>query len=230
MNKSSILVIDDEPQIRKLLNIVLESNGFRVSSAETGQGGISLAASLQPDIILLDIGLPDKHGMDILRDLRQWYTKPILILSVQNTEEDIVRALDYGADDYITKPFRTGELLARIRTSLRRQNTTANSSTKVSSGIITIDFEARTVLCKGSNLKLTSTEYNLLALFIRNEGKVLTHAYLLREIWGAGYQSETQYLRVFVGQLRRKIEEDPNRPKMILTESGVGYRYISESV
>ncbi|MDZ4748923.1 MAG: response regulator [Saprospiraceae bacterium] len=229
MNKPSILVIDDEPQIRKLLNIVLESNGFKVSNAAEGREGVSLAASLQPDLILLDIGLPDRNGLDILQDLRQWYTKPILILSVQNREEDIVGALDHGADDYITKPFRTGELLARIRTSLRRQITTNNSS-KLVSGIISIDFEARTVLCNGTNLKLTTTEYNLLALFVKNDGKVLTHGYLLKEIWGTGYQSETQYLRVFVAQLRKKIEADSNQPKLILTESGVGYRFTSGSL
>ncbi|MEO6131342.1 MAG: response regulator [Saprospiraceae bacterium] len=229
MNKPAILVIDDEPQIRKLLNIVLESNGFKVSNAAKGKEGVSLAASLQPDLILLDIGLPDRNGLDILRDLRQWYSKPILILSVQNREEDIVGALDLGADDYITKPFRTGELLARIRTSLRRQ-ITANSSSKLVSGIISIDFEARTVLCDGTNLKLTTTEYNLLALFVKNDGKVLTHGYLLKEIWGGGYQSETQYLRVFVAQLRKKIEVDPNQPKLILTESGVGYRFTSGSL
>lgn len=226
MNKPTILIIDDEPQIRKLLNIVLESNGFKVSSAATGMTGISLAASIQPDLILLDIGLPDKNGMGILKDLRQWYSKPILILSVQNREEDIVGALDQGADDYITKPFRTGELLARIRTSLRRQITTTSSS-KLVSGNISIDFEARTVLCNGINLKLTTTEYNLLVLFVKNDGKVLTHSYILKEIWGNGYQSETQYLRVFVGQLRKKIEVDPNQPKLIITESGVGYRFIS---
>jgi len=229
MNKPSILVIDDEPQIRKLLNIVLESNGFKVSNAAEGREGVSLAASLQPDLILLDIGLPDRNGLDILQDLRQWYTKPILILSVQNREEDIVGALDHGADDYITKPFRTGELLARIRTSLRRQITT-NISSKLVSGIISIDFEARTVLCNGTNLKLTTTEYNLLALFVKNDGKVLTHGYLLKEIWGIGYQSETQYLRVFVAQLRKKIEADSNHPKLILTESGVGYRFTSGSL
>lgn len=222
-------MIDDEPQIRKLLNIVLESNGFKVSNAAEGREGVSLAASLQPDLILLDIGLPDRNGLDILQDLRQWYTKPILILSVQNREEDIVGALDHGADDYITKPFRTGELLARIRTSLRRQITTNNSS-KLVSGIISIDFEARTVLCNGTNLKLTTTEYNLLALFVKNDGKVLTHGYLLKEIWGTGYQSETQYLRVFVAQLRKKIEADSNQPKLILTESGVGYRFTSGSL
>jgi two-component system KDP operon response regulator KdpE len=229
MNRSSILVIDDEPQIRKLLNIVLQSNGFKVTEAATGMNGVSLAASIQPDLILLDIGLPDKNGMDILKDLRQWYIKPILILSVQNSEEDIVGALDRGADDYITKPFRTGELLARIRTSLRRQTTTSSNS-KLVSGNISIDFESRTVLCNGTSLKLTTTEYNLLALFVRNDGKVLTHGYLLKEIWGSGYQSETQYLRVFVGQLRKKIEEDPNQPKLILTESGIGYRFTSGSL
>jgi two-component system KDP operon response regulator KdpE len=227
MNKPSILVIDDEPQIRKLLNIVLENNGFRVTNAETGLKGISLAASIQPDLILLDIGLPDKNGIDVLQDLKQWFFNPILILSVQNKEEDIVGALDQGADDYITKPFRTGELLARIRTSLRRQTTTSTISNKLVSGVISIDFEARTVLCNGTNLKLTTKEYNLLALFVKNDGKVLTHGYLLKEIWGNGYQSETQYLRVFVGQLRKKIEIDPNQPKLILTESGVGYRFTS---
>lgn len=228
MNKPTILVIDDEPQIRKMLQIVLENSGYKVSNAATGMNGISLAASLQPDLILLDIGLPDRNGLDILNDLRQWYKKPILILSVFNKEEDIVGALDFGADDYITKPFRTGELLARIRTSMRRQ-TSPNSSSKFDAGNITIDLETRTVLCNGENLKLTSTEYNLLTLFIQNDGKVLTHGYLLKEIWGEGYQSETQYLRVFVAQLRKKIEVDPNEPKHILTESGVGYRFISGS-
>ena len=229
MNRPAILVIDDEPQIRKLLQIVLESNGFKVSTAANGMNGISLAASQQPDLILLDIGLPDKNGIDILQDLRQWYRKPILILSVQNREEDIVGALDFGADDYITKPFRTGELLARIRTSLRRE-ITANTSSKLVLGVISIDFEARLVTCNRNVLKLTTTEYNLLALFMKNDGKVLTHGFILREIWGNGYQSETQYLRVFVGQLRKKIEVDPNQPKLILTESGVGYRFTSGGI
>jgi len=227
MNKSAILLIDDEPQIRKLLTIVLESNAYSVSNAPNGLNGISLAASLQPDLILLDIGLPDRSGFEILEELRQWYVNPIMILSVQNREEDIVKALDLGADDYLTKPFRTGELLARIRTLLRRQAKSSQSS-KIVSGSISIDFEARTVVCKGVHLKLTATEYNLLALFLKNDGKVLTHSYLLKEIWGVGYQSETQYLRVFVGQLRKKLEVDPNQPKYILTESGVGYRFVSD--
>lgn len=228
MNKSEILIIDDEPQIRKLLSIVLESDGYKVYTAETGLEGISLAASRKPDIILLDLGLPDKRGLDVLKDLRSWFLQPIVIISVQNREEDIIGALDLGADDYITKPFRTGELLARTRATLRRQ--TKNKGTSIfTSGPITMDLEARTVICNGNNLKLTATEFHLLTLFVTNEGKVLTHMYLLKEVWGDGYQSETQYLRVFVGQLRRKIEINPNRPKHILTESGIGYRFVSDS-
>lgn len=228
MNKTEILVIDDEPQIQKLLTIILESNGYKVAIATSGAEGISLAASIQPDLILLDIGLPDRNGIELLRDLRQWYPNPILILSVMNSEEDIVQALDYGADDYVTKPFRSGELLARIRASIRRKLKNHVSS-KATYGNISIDFEARTVLLNGISLKLTATEYNLLSLFIRNDGKVLTHSYILREIWGVGYQAETQYLRVFVAQLRKKIEFNPDQPKHIITESGVGYRFVSDS-
>lgn len=228
MNKPEILIIDDEPQIRKLLSIVLESDGYRVWSALTGMDGLTLAASRKPDMILLDLGLPDKSGFDVLKELRRWYLKPILIISVQNREGDIINALDLGADDYITKPFRTGELLARTRAALRRQ-TKNNGNSKLVSEPITIDLEARTVICNGSTLKLTATEYHLLTLFVTNEGKVLTHMYLLKEVWGDAYQSKTQYLRVFVGQLRRKIEKDPNQPKYILTESGVGYRFVSDN-
>ena len=228
MNRPEILVIDDEPQIRKLLHIVLESDGYRVVSTDTATDGISLAASRQPDLILLDLGLPDRSGFDVLKDLRQWFVKSIMILSVINREEDIVRALDMGADDYITKPFRTGELLARTRTSIRRQSKSDGSS-KIVSGSITIDFEARTVFSNGVPLKFTVTEYNLLSLFIRNEGKVLTHGYLLKEVWGSAFQTETQYLRVFVGQLRKKIEKNANHPRFILTESGVGYRFVSDN-
>lgn len=229
MSKPEILVIDDEPQIRKLLNIVLESNGFKVLVAATGLDGIALAASRQPDLILLDLGLPDQSGFDVLEDLRQWFVKPIIIISVQNREEEIIRALDLGADDYITKPFRTGELLARTRTSLRRQYK-GNGNSTIASGPFKIDLEARTIYFNGIYLKLTATEYDLMSLFLRNEGKVLTHAYLLKEIWGDAYKSETQYLRVFVGQLRKKIEKNANHPNHILTESGVGYRFVSDIV
>jgi two-component system KDP operon response regulator KdpE len=225
MNKAEILVIDDEAPIRKLLEITLESNDYKVWLAETGKEGILLAVNHPPELILLDIGLPDKSGHDVLKELRAWYNKAIIILSVQNSEEDIVRALDNGATDYLTKPFRNAELLARIRSVIRRNQTNDDSSI-FSCGNLQIDFGARIIKLNGEQLKLTATEYNLLSLFMKNEGRVLTHQYILKEIWGIGYQTETQYLRVFVGTLRKKIEENPNQPKHIITESGVGYRFI----
>ncbi|WP_111309382.1 response regulator [Confluentibacter sediminis] len=224
MNKAEILIIDDEPQIRKLLQINLESNGYKVVQASTGKEGLIVSASHPPDLILLDIGLPDKSGHQILKELREWYNKPIIILSVQDNEADIVSALDNGATDYLTKPFRTGELLARIRSAIKRSQNTENNST-ILCGDIEIDLIARIVKRKEDIVKLTSTEYNLLALFAKNEGKVLTHQFILKEIWGYSYQTETQYLRVFVGTLRKKIEENPNNPQHIITESGVGYRF-----
>lgn len=224
MNKAEILIIDDEPQIRKLLQINLESNDYKVIHASTGKEGLILAAGHPPELILLDIGLPDKNGHEILKELREWYSKPIIMLSVQDSETDIVTALDNGATDYLTKPFRSGELLARIRSAIRRSQITDNSSIIVC-GNIEIDLLARIVKKEGEIVKLTSTEYNLLALFMKNEGKVLTHHYILKDIWGVGYQTETQYLRVFVGTLRKKIEENHNNPQHIITESGVGYRF-----
>jgi len=224
MNKTEILIIDDEPQIRKLLEITLESNGYKVVQAETGKEGVIQAASHPPELILLDIGLPDKSGHEILKELRQWYNKSIIILSVQNNETDIVTALDNGATDYLSKPFRTAELLARIRSAIRR-NQTPNNTTVVDAGDLQIDLAARTVKKNNEVLKLTSTEFNLISLFARNEGRVLTHRFILKEIWGVGYQTETQYLRVFVGSLRKKIEDNPNNPLHIITESGVGYRF-----
>jgi two-component system, OmpR family, KDP operon response regulator KdpE len=224
MNKPEVLIIDDEPQIRKLLEITLESNDYKVWQAETGKEGIILAANHPAELILLDIGLPDKSGHEILKELRIWYHKPIIILSVQNTEADIVKALDNGATDYLTKPFRNAELLARMRSAIRRNQPQLNNHIE-SFGDLQIDFVARTVKRNHEILKFTSTEYNLLALFAQNEGRVLTHQYLLKEIWGVGYQTETQYLRVFVATLRKKIESNPNQPKHIITESGVGYRF-----
>jgi len=224
MNKANILVIDDESQIRKLLQISLESNDYNVLQASTGKEGLILSANHPPDLILLDIGLPDKSGHEILKELRGWYNNPIIILSVQDNETDIVSALDNGATDYLTKPFRTGELLARIRSAIRRSQNVENNTTIIC-GDIKIDLVARIVKRKEETIKLTSTEYNLLALFARNEGKVLTHQFILKEIWGYSYQAETQYLRVFVGNLRKKLEENPNNPQHIITESGVGYRF-----
>lgn len=224
MNKAEILVIDDEAQIRKLLEITLESNDFKVIQAETGKQGVLLAANHAPDLILLDLGLPDKSGHEILKELRTWYTKSIIILSVIDQEEDIVKALDNGATDYLTKPFRSAELMARIRAAIRR-NSSENNAVISQFNDLEIDVVSRTVKKNNEFLKLTSTEFNLLALFIKNEGRVLTHQYILKEIWGVGSQTETQYLRVFVGTLRKKIEENPNHPQHIITESGVGYRF-----
>jgi len=224
MNKAEILIIDDEPQIRKLLEIALESNDYKVLQAETGKEGVIQAANHPPELILLDIGLPDKSGHEILKELRQWYNKAIIILSVQNDETDIVAALDNGATDYLTKPFRTVELLARIRSAIRRNQTT-NDTFVVEAGDLQIDLMARTVRKTKELVKLTGTEFNLISLFARNEGRVLTHQFILKEIWGVPYQTETQYLRVFVASLRKKIEENPNQPMHIITESGVGYRF-----
>lgn len=225
MNKAEILIIDDEPQIRKLLEITLESNDYKVLQAETGKAGIILAANHPPELILLDIGLPDKSGHEVLKELRTWYHKSIIILSVQNNETDIVSALDNGATDYLTKPFRSAELLARIRSAIRR-NLTGNTNNRLICGDLEIEIAARVVKKDNEILKLTATEFNLLVLFAKNEGRVLTHQYILKEIWGVGSQTETQYLRVFVGTLRKKIETNHNKPQHIFTESGVGYRFI----
>lgn len=225
MNKAEILVIDDEPQIRKLLEIMLESNDYNVWQADTGQTGIILAAQHPPDLILLDIGLPDKSGHDVLRELRTWYNQSIIILSVLNNEDDIVLALDHGATDYLTKPFRNAELLARIRSAIRR-NHTISAEHIIRCGDLEIDIPRRTVLKNNELIKLTATEFNILVLFAKNEGRVLTHQFILKEIWGIGYQKETHYLRVFIGTIRKKIENNPNIPQHILTESGIGYRFV----
>jgi two-component system, OmpR family, KDP operon response regulator KdpE len=227
MNNAAILVIDDEVQIRRLLEITLESNQFKVSSADTAKEGLRIAAGHPPDLILLDLGLPDENGHSVLKKLREWYTNPILILSVQSSEEDIITALDNGANDYLVKPFRTGELLARIRSALRHA-ATEESEPVIDAGELQIDLVARTVKKNSEIVKLTATEYKLLALFAQHEGKVLTHQHLLRDIWGPGYINQSQYLRVFIAQLRKKIEADPNRPQYLLTESGVGYRFVAK--
>lgn len=225
----SILVIDDESQIRKLLTITLSSNDFKVTEAGTGRDGIKIVSSDPPDLVLLDLGLPDESGHEVLKHLREWFTNPIIIISVQSNEADIIKALDNGADDYLVKPFRTGELLARIRSALRKAGAESNIST-VSFKDLTIDYANRMVKKNGNPVKLTATEYSLLSLLARNDGKVLTHQYLLKSIWGASHQEESQYLRVFVAQLRKKIEPDPNRPVYIITESGIGYRFIGSNL
>ena len=218
------MIIDDEEQIRKLLEITLQTNNFTVSEASNAKEGLIKAANHPPELILLDLGLPDKDGHTVLQELRQWYTNPIIILSVANTEEVIIKALDNGANDYLSKPFRTGELLARIRSALR--SSIEESSPIINCTDLQIDLYTRTVKKNNELVKLTSTEYSLLALFAKNEGKVLIHQYLLRAVWGPGFINQSQYLRVFIAQIRKKIENDPNRPEYLLTESGVGYRFV----
>ncbi len=220
----TILIIDDEVQIRRLLEITLSANGYKISEAATGKEGLIHAATTHPVLILLDLGLPDADGIEILRKLREWYEKPILILSVRSAEEDIIRALDHGANDYLTKPFRTGELLARIRVAIRQSNGSLDSPI-LTIGDLEIDLASHMVKKNDEILKLTSTEFSLLALMAKNQGRVLTHQYILREIWGIGYQEQTQYLRVFIAQLRKKIEDIPSKPTLLNTESGIGYRF-----
>ena len=228
MSKAEILIIDDEPQIRKTLEITLQTNGYLSKSAASAKEGLIMAANHPPALILLDLGLPDENGHIVLKKLRQWFTNPVIILSVQKNEDDIIKALDNGANDYLSKPFRTGELLARIRSALR-DAIADEGETALNFQNIQIDLAARTVKKNNQLVKLTSTEYNLLSILVKNEGKVLTHQYLLRAIWGPGFINQSQYLRVFIAQVRKKIEDDPNRPEYLMTESGVGYRFISKT-
>jgi two-component system, OmpR family, KDP operon response regulator KdpE len=222
--QETILVIDDEVQIRRLLEITLSANGYKISEAINGKDGLVAAATHHPDLIVLDLGLPDIDGIQILKKLREWYPKPILILSVRNSEDDIVNALDNGANDYLTKPFRTGELLARIRVALR-QSQGVEDQPNLTFGSLSIELSNHIARKNGEIIKLTSTEFSLLALLAKNSGRVLTHQAILKEIWGFGYIGQTQYLRVFVAQLRKKIEDDPAKPQLLITESGIGYRF-----
>lgn len=224
MTLETILIIDDENQIRLLLEITLSARGYKIVEASTGKEGLVLAASVLPACIILDLGLPDTDGLDVLKRLREWYFKPIIILSVRNAEDDIVKALDNGANDYLTKPFRTGELLARIRLAIR-QSQGLSAATVINIGSLTIDLENHIVHKNDQIIKLTPTEFSLLALFVKYEDRVLTHQFILKEIWGMGYLEQTQYLRVFVAQLRKKIEDNPLKPNLLITESGIGYRF-----
>jgi two-component system, OmpR family, KDP operon response regulator KdpE len=226
VSPDNILIIDDELQIRRLLEITLSANGYKISEAATGKEGLSMAATGQPVLIILDLGLPDIDGLDVLEKLREWYLKPIIILSVRNSVDDIVKALDHGANDYLTKPFRTGELLARIRLAIRQSQGNAENPV-LKFGTLTIDLGNHTARKNNELIKLTSTEFSLLALLAKNEGRVLTHQYILKEVWGIGYIEQTQYLRVFIAQLRKKVEDDPGKPKLLNTESGIGYRFGS---
>jgi two-component system KDP operon response regulator KdpE len=224
LNEGTILIVDDEVQIRHLLEITLSANNYKIIEAATGKEGLALAASIQPLLIILDLGLPDMDGLDIIKKLREWYLKPIIILSVRKSEEDIIQALDNGANDYLTKPFRTGELLARIRVAIRQSEETYDSPC-LNFGSLSIDIASHIVRKNNEIVKLTSTEYTLLTLLAKNEGRVLTHQYVLKEVWGKSYVEQTQYLRVFIAQLRKKIEDNPSKPKLLNTESGIGYRF-----
>ena len=211
-------------QIRRLLEITLSSNGYKISEAASGRDGLVAAATHNPAVIILDLGLPDIDGMEILKKLREWYLRLIIILSVRNSEEEIIHALDNGANDYLTKPFRTGELLARIRVAIRQIQDNSDKPI-LEFGSLSIDLSNYIVRKKNEIVKLTTTEYSLLTLLAKNEGRVLTHQYILKEVWGMGYVEQTQYLRVFIAQIRKKIEDNPSKPTLLNTESGIGYRF-----
>jgi len=221
---SRILVVDDEPQILRALQTSLRGAGYEVDTASTGAEALTAAAVQPPDAVILDLVLPDVRGTDVCRELRTWSTVPVIVLSVVGGEEEKVAALDAGADDYVTKPFGLDELLARLRAALRRGETSGEPVLEV--GELRIDLEAHTVTFDGRSVQLTPHEYALLTLLARNEGKLLTHQAILRDVWGKAYADESHYLHVYVSQLRRKLEPDPARPRYILTEPGAGYRLV----
>jgi two-component system, OmpR family, KDP operon response regulator KdpE len=223
--KSTILVIDDEIQIRRLLRACLEMSGYAVVEAATGQSGLEEAVRCQPDLILLDMGLPDMDGLAVLKRLREWSQAPVLVVSVRRLEDEKIAALDNGANDYLTKPFGTGELLARLRV-LQRAAHPRPSMEVFHSGPLSVDLTARSVKVKGRTIRLTATEYSLLVLLVQHAGKVLTHGQLLREIWGVQESDKTGPLRVYVGYLRDKLEANPAKPQLLVTEPGVGYRLV----
>lgn len=220
-----ILVVDDEPQIRRLLKVALSAHGYEVEDAASGQAALDRTALGHPDLVILDLGLPDFDGVTVVRRLREWSQVPVIILSVREQEADKVAALDAGADDYVTKPFGMGELLARLRVSLRRAEPKGEAPILTLGGLV-IDRARRLVSVDGREVKLTPTEYEVLKVLANDAGRVLTNRQLLRAVWGPGYDQETHYLRVYVGQLRRKVERDPSRPEHLLTEPGVGYRLV----
>jgi two-component system KDP operon response regulator KdpE len=222
--KPVALVIDDEVQIRRLLRVVLESADYLVHEAETAALGLTDAATRRPDVVLLDLGLPDSDGVNVLRRLREWSQVPVIVLSVRDDEEGKVAALDAGADDYVTKPFSSAELLARLRAAQRKTRPEEEIS-RFKSGDLIVDLTARVVTRAGHEVKLTATEYALLRLFVRHAGRVLTHRQILREIWGPKSEEHRQYLRVYVTHLRQKIERDPAAPELVKTEPGIGYRF-----
>jgi two-component system KDP operon response regulator KdpE len=225
-DKELILLIEDEPQMRRFLRVTLQSHGYRLIEAPTGQEGLMHATTRNPEVVLLDLGLPDMDGIEVTKQLREWSEVPIIVISAREQEEDKIKALDAGADDYLTKPFGAGELLARIRVALRHK-TLLHAVQKEPVFILDdlrVDLTARQVFLNEKEIHLTPIEYRLLTVLIKNAGKVVTHTQLLKEVWGPVYGSQTQYLRVYMTQLRRKLEADPARPKFLINEPGVGYR------
>ncbi len=220
-----VLVIDDEIQIRRLLKINLEAAGYRVYEAATGEAGVAEAAQRRPDIVVLDLGLPDMDGVTVLKRIREWSSVPVVVLSVRDREDDKIAALDNGADDYLTKPFSTGELLARLRVAQRHARPSPDEAV-FRTDRLEVDLTARAVKVEGKQIKLTATEYALLQLFVRHAGKVLTHRQILKEVWGPNYVEQTHYLRVYMTHLREKLERNPSTPELLVTESGVGYRLM----
>jgi len=219
-----VLVVDDEPQIRRLLRVSLAAQGYHLIEAGSGEQALARTAAEHPDLVILDLGLPDMDGQEVVRRLREWTQVPIIVLSVRDRENDKVRAFDEGADDYVTKPFGMSELMARIRAALRHRIQAETKDPVFRAGDLVVDLGRRVVTVAGREVKLTPKQYDLLRTLVAHAGKVLTHQQLLRQVWGPGYSEEAQYLRVYIGQLRQKIEPDPARPRYVLTEPGVGYR------
>lgn len=226
-NPSSILLIEDELQMRRFLRVTLQSEAYRVLEAETAKEGLAQAATCSPEVILLDLGLPDMDGLDVIKAIREWSMIPIIVISAREQEGDKVKALDGGADDYLTKPFSAGELLARIRVSLRHAAFAQQDQKEAvfTAGDLKIDFLKREVSCGGQEIHLTPIEYRLLTVLVKNVGRVMTHRQILKDVWGPGYVEQTHYLRVFMNQLRKKIEADSARPQYFLNEPGIGYRF-----
>ncbi|WP_410211855.1 two-component system response regulator KdpE [Aquirhabdus sp.] len=226
MDAPNILVIEDEPQIRRFVRTALQAEGWQVFEAEHGQRGLIEAATRAPDLAIIDLGLPDMSGIHVIQDLRTWSAMPIIVLSARSDEKDKIEALDAGADDYLTKPFSVGELLARVRAHLRRRETGNGATSQFIFGDVVVDLARRTVERDGQQVHLTSTEYRLLSVLIRHAGRILTHTQLLKEVWGPNHSEHSHYVRIYMANLRQKLEKDPTQPEYLLTEIGMGYRLM----